>query len=84
MNNNLNKKLEGVLSSVNPAELQKLMKLAKGSSIASKLSESDKQKILKEFAELDTGVLKKKLASFKAEDLNGLSADEILKRIKRK
>jgi len=83
MNNNFNKKLENVLSSMNPAELQRLMKFAKGSQISSRLSESDKRKIMEEFSGLDTNMIKGKLSSLKAEDLSGLSVDEILRKIRK-
>lgn len=81
MNNNVNRKLESVLSSMNKRELQGLMRSVKNSGVLSRLSESDKRRIINEFASLDTNEIRSKLSKLNVNDLSRLSVNDIIKKI---
>ncbi len=81
MNNNVNRKLESVLSGMNKRELQGLMRSVKNSGVLSRLSESDKRRIINEFASLDTNEIRSKLSKLNVNDLSRLSVNDIIKKI---
>lgn len=81
MNNNVNRKLESVLSGMNKRELQGLMRSVKSSGVLSRLSESDKRRIINEFASLDTNEIRSKLSKLNVNDLSRLSVNDIIKKI---
>ena len=81
MNNNVNRKLESVLSGMNKRELQGLMRSVKNSGVLSRLSENDKRRIINEFASLDTNEIRSKLSKLNVNDLSRLSVNDIIKKI---
>ena len=81
MNNNVNRKLESVLSGMNKRELQGLMRSVKSSGVLSRLSENDKRRIINEFASLDTNEIRSKLSKLNVNDLSRLSVNDIIKKI---
>lgn len=82
MNNNLNRKVESILSGMNRNDLQRLMSMTKNSGLANRLTEADKQKILNEFSKLDTNQVKRKLAGLNSNDLSKMSADDIVRKLR--
>ena len=84
--NEINKKLEDLLSDMNPSSLKlskqsilELLKTDKGKSIIKKLSQSDRKRIIDTFMRTDNEDIKKKLNDA---DLMNVSADELLKKLK--
>jgi len=87
MNKDVENKLKNLLSGINPAVLknaniEKLINSPKGKNIITGLSESDKQKIISAFMGMSNEELKKKLNNVNLSELSGLSADEILKKLR--
>ncbi len=82
MNNNINQKLEEVLKKINPSDLKKLAASPAVLQIIKNLNNEDREKLLREFSNLNTDEIKRKLNSSDLAGLQGLSADEIIKRLK--
>ena len=82
MDNNLNAKINNILSGLNNKELQNLVNAAKKSGIDKKLSQSDLKKIMGEFSKLDPNEIKRKISSVNSSEISKLSADELINKIK--
>ena len=82
MNNNINRKLEEVLKKINPSDLKKLAASPAILQIIKSLNSKDREKLLHEFSHLSTDEIKRKLGSSNLSSFQGLSADEIIKRLK--
>ena len=82
MNNNINQKLEDLLKKISPSDLKKLAMSPALSGIIKSLDGKDKEKLLREFSNLDSAEIKRKINSANLKNMQGLSADEIIKRIK--
>lgn len=82
MNNNINKKLEDILKKVNPQDLKKLASTPGIQNIIKNLSDSDRQKLISEFATLSSDDISRKLNSKNLSSLNGMSAEQIIKKLK--
>ena len=82
MNNNINKKLEDVLKKVNPQDLKKLASTPGIQNIIKSLSDSDRQKLISEFSTLSSDDISRKLNSKNLSSLKGMSAEQIIKKLK--
>lgn len=82
MNNNINKKLEDVLKKVNPQDLKKLASTPGIQNIIKSLSDSDRQKLISEFSTLSSEDISRKLNSKNLSSLKGMSAEQIIKKLK--
>ena len=76
MNNDMNSKLNSILSNMSQKDLQNLIRMTKESSILSRLTPADRQKLINEFSKLDSGEIKRKLSSINSSELSKISADE--------
>jgi hypothetical protein len=88
-NNDVSKKLEELLSGMNPSVLkngrqniEQILQSQQGRTLANQLSGADKQKLLSAFMSLDNDEIRKKLKNVKMSDLSGLSAEDILKKLR--
>ncbi len=88
MDNNVNKKLEEILSSVDKATLQKstqravdMLGTAEGQKLRNSLAGADKQKLMKLFSQLDAKKVKSALENADSSGLVGMSAEEIIKKL---
>lgn len=88
-NNDVSKKLEELLSGLNPSTLksgkqsiEQLLNSPQGKKLAEQLSGADKQKLLSTFMGMNNNDIRKKLQNVNLADLSGLSADEILKKLR--
>ncbi|MBQ3038496.1 MAG: hypothetical protein IJD30_04900 [Clostridia bacterium] len=84
---NPDSKLKDILGGIDKANLMKskktieeFMNTQEGRNLASKLSEADKQRLLKAFMSMDSNTLKKQLSNA---DLSGLSAEKLSQIIKK-
>lgn len=82
MNSDINSKINSILSGMNPKDMQQIMKMAKSSGIASKLTQAERERIINEFSKLNTNDIKRKLSKFNPDDLKKLSADQLIEKIK--
>ena len=87
MNNDVEKKLASLLSGINPAvlknaNLEKLLNSEQGKKIANSLSDKDRQKLMSAFMSMSNEEIKNKLSNTKLSELSGLSAEEILKKLR--
>lgn len=89
-NNDVSKKLEDILSSVDKRKLQRgtqsitdLLSTPEGQKLRNKLSGVDKQKLLDAFSKMDTQKIKSALENADASKLGSMSADEIINKIKK-
>lgn len=82
MNNDMSAKLNSIISSMNPQDLQKIIQMTKSSGILSRLTPSDRQKLINEFSKLDSKEIKRKMSGVNSSDLSKLSADELIKKLR--
>ena len=82
MNNDISSKINNILSGMNAKDMQQLLQLAKTSGIASKLTQSERERIINEFSKLDTKEIKRKMSEINPDDLKKLSADELIKKLR--
>lgn len=86
MNDNINKKLEDILSGVDKSKIGGNMGFfnsPEGQKLKNSLSAADKQKILNVFAGLDTNDVKRKLANTDLSALSKMSASDIAAKLKK-
>ena len=82
MNNNINKKLEDILKKINPQDLKKLASTPGIQNVIRNLSDSDRQKLISEFSTLSSDEISRKLNSKNLGSLQGMSAEQIIKKIR--
>lgn len=82
MNDNLNKKLESVLKGMNINDLKKLSQSPQVKNIVNSLSDKDKEKLMREFSSINNAEIERKLKKADYSKLSGLSADELIKKLK--
>lgn len=82
MNNDINSKLNSILSGMSPKDVQQIMHLAKTSGVASKLTPAERERIINEFSKLDTQEIKRKMSKLNPSDLSKLSTDELIKKLR--
>lgn len=89
MNNNINKKLESLLSGMNEGALknsrqgiEQILNSPKCKKLANEMSDADKNKIINMFMNMDNDEIKRKLKNVKMSDLSKISADDIINRLK--
>lgn len=82
MNNDINSKINSILSGMNARDVQQIMQLAKSSGVVSKLTQAEREKIINEFSKLDTGEIKRKMSKLNPSELSGISADELIKKLR--
>lgn len=80
-NNNINRKLESALAGMNKRDLQNLVRSAKSSGVLSRLSESDKKRIMDEFSRLDTNQIRQKLSRLNMNDFSRMNVNDIIKNL---
>ena len=80
-NNNINRKLESALAGMNKRDLQNLVRSAKNSGVLSRLSESDKKRIMDEFSRLDTNQIRQKLSKLNMNDFSRMNVNDIIKNL---
>ena len=88
-NNDINKKLEDLITGLNPDVIKKskqsidqILRSPQGQNLANKLTGADKQKLIQSFMNMSNDEIRKKLKNVKMSDLSKLSADEILKKLR--
>lgn len=89
MKEDINKKLENVLNSMDKNKLnldkrtvEQLLSTPEGKKLASRLSGVDKNKLINTFMNMDCAELKKKLQNADLSKLSQLKADDILKKLR--
>ena len=87
MDKNLKAKLSGILSGLGgikgkTAELSGFLNSDEGKKLAASLSESDKKALLQKFMSMDSKEIEKKLKNFDAASADGLTAEEIKKKLR--
>ncbi len=87
MEKNVKAKLSDILSELGKvkgktAEVSAFLSSEEGKKLAASLSESDKKALLQRFMSMDTKEIEKRLKSFDPAAANGLSAEEIKKRLR--
>lgn len=82
MNNNINSKINNILSGMNPKDVQQIMQLAKNSGAASKLTPAQRERIINEFSKLDANEIKRKISKINASEISKLNADELMAKLR--
>ncbi len=82
MKDNVSKKLDALLSDKDAAQIKRFVASAEGQKLKQQLAGADKNKIVEEFLKMDTAELKKKLASANLSGLSGMSAEQIIKKLR--
>ncbi len=87
MDKNVKAKLSDILSGLGnfrgkTAELSGFLSSNEGKKLAASLYDSDKKALLQKFMSMDTKEIEKKLKSFDPAAVNGLSAEEIKKKLR--
>ncbi len=81
---NIGNKLGNMLSNMgNMGKINELLNSKEGEKIKNSLSEAEKKAIIERFMSLDANEVKRKLSNFDASNLKGLTADDIMKLLKR-
>ena len=75
-------KLNDCLKNLDANQLRMLANSNVGKEIASKLTEADKKKLLKDFERLDANKIKSKLSEINNGKLGKMSTDEIIRKLK--
>lgn len=88
-NNDINKKLEALISGMNGSEIagskqtiQQFLNSPQGKKLASSLSDADKKKIINKFMSMSNADIQNKLRNTNRRDLSNISIDEILKKLR--
>lgn len=84
MQNNINDKLLGILSKSNIKrdDIAKFLSSSEGQKLKNSLSEKDKNEIVKKFMQMDANEISKKLKNADLSGLSGMSAGDILNKLK--
>ena len=82
MNSDMSAKLNSIISGMDQQDLQKLIQMTKNSGILSRLTPTDRQKLINEFSKLDSREIKRKLSGVNSSDLSKLSADELIRKLR--
>ncbi len=82
MNNNINSKINNILSGMNPKDIQQIMQLAKNSGAVSKLTPAQRERIINEFSKLDANEIKRKISKINASEISKLNADELMAKLR--
>ena len=85
MQENINEKLLGILSGskVKSDDIAKFLSSAEGQKLKNSLTENDKKEILKKFMNMDAAEVQKKLKNADLSGLSGMSAGDIMNKLKR-
>ena len=85
MQENINEKLLGILSQskIKSDDIARFLSSPEGQKLKDSLSENDKKQILKSFMQMDTGEVGKKLKNADLSGLSGMSAGDILNKLKK-
>lgn len=79
----MNNKLDEILKGVDKNQLRKLAASPLGKNIAGKLTDADKQKLLREFNNLDPNKVREKLNEINSGKISGINTDELIKKLKK-
>ena len=82
MNNEVNKKLESLLSHADAEKIKSFAASEEGQKLKRQIGGADRNKIVEEFLKMDSEQLKKKLENANLSGLSGLSAEQILKKLR--
>ncbi|MBQ7975057.1 MAG: hypothetical protein IJ300_05165 [Clostridia bacterium] len=82
MNNDINSKINSILSGMSAKDVQQIMQMAKNSGVASKLTPSERERLINEFSKLDASEIKRKMSKVNSQELSKLSADELIKKLR--
>lgn len=82
MNNNINSKINNILSGMSPKDVQQIMQLAKNSGAVSKLTPAQRERIINEFSKLDANEIKRKISKINASEISKLNADELMAKLR--
>ncbi len=87
MDKNVKAKLSGILSELGgikgkTAEISDFLSSDEGKKLISSLSESDKKALLQKFMSMDSREIEKRLKSFNPASADGLTAEEIIKKLR--
>lgn len=82
MNNDINSKINNILSGMSPKDVQQIMQLAKNSGAVSKLTPAQRERIINEFSKLDTAEIKRKMSKINASEISKLNADELIAKLR--
>lgn len=85
MDNGVNSKLSGILSGLSgdkASELMRLVSSKEGQELVGKLSDEEKKAIIDRFMSLDKTEAQNSLKRFKSSGLSGLSAQDILNKLR--
>lgn len=82
MNNDINSKINNILSGMGPKDVQQIMQLAKNSGAVSKLTPAQRERIINEFSKLDTAEIKRKMSKINASEISKLNADELIAKLR--
>lgn len=89
MNNDVNKKIENLISGMNSSEfmsskqsIEQILNSPQGKKLAASFSESDKQKIINKFMSMSNTDIQNSLKNVNLKNLSNLQIDDILKKLK--
>ncbi len=82
MNNNINKKLEDILKKMNPNDIKNLAMSPNVQNIVKGLNQQDKDKLIREFSNLSSADIQRKLSPKNLNSFQGMNADDIIKKLK--
>lgn len=89
MDSNMNDKLKRILSGIGSDKLKnsadmvtEFMKTPEGQKLKNSLSDADKKAILEKFMKLDTKKASESLKNADLSSLNGMSVDDIMRKLK--
>lgn len=84
MQENINEKLLGILSGskIKSDDIAKFLSSSEGQNLKNSLSEKDKNAIIKKFMQMDSNEVRKKLKNADLSGLSGMSAGDILNKLK--
>lgn len=89
MGKNVDKKLADILSSVDKGKLEKNSKAInqiinsnEGQKLKNQIGQIDKNKLIEAFSSMDSNDIKNKLSRADVSKLNGLTAEEIIRKLK--
>lgn len=84
MQENINEKLLGILSGskIKSDDIARFLASEEGQKLKNSLSDADKNKILKTFMQMDTKEIGKKLKNADLSGLSGMSASDIINKLK--
>lgn len=86
-NNDVNKKMEELLSGINPntinkSKIEQFLKSPQGQKLKGSISNADKQRIAEKFMSMSNSEIRNKLKNADLSGMSGMSVEDILKKLR--